>query len=165
MPSGETFTLIQTRTILGRSEAGERTRTLFAALVLESIWLVYSADATKQAAIAKSLNLTFDAKTGMRSLMAAWLPLARKLFTMIVHRIPAPNYRESKLLSSINPGIGVIGEISKLIDAHGRLIGMTRLFRGQLSVGQSVYVLQAKYDRARRHPGHGLKYPSMPCTS
>ena len=139
--------------MLSKSEAEERSKNLFAALILESIWSVHSADPVKQASIAKALNLTFDAKGGLRSLMSAWLPLAQKLFAMIVDKIPAPNCRASSLLSNVNDTVSVVGEISKLIDAQGKLIGMTRLFKGRLSVGQSIYVLQAKYDPVTKTPG------------
>ena len=67
-----------TKMILDKSETGGRRRTLFAALILETIWSVYLADATKRASIAKALNLTFDPKLGIRSLMSAWLPLSHK---------------------------------------------------------------------------------------
>ena len=150
---GDYYFDIKTGKILDKSESGERSRTLFAALILESIWSVYSADSTKQAVIAKSLNLTFDAKIGLRSLMSAWLPLAQKLFAMIVDKIPTPSCKGNSLSSSISPKVNTVGEISKLIDAQGKLIGMARLFKGRLTVGQSIYVLQAKYDPATRTPG------------
>ena len=150
---GDYYFDVKTKKILSKSESGERSKTLFAALILESIWSVYSADPTKQALIGKSLSLTFDAKIGLRSLMGAWLPLAQKLFAMIVDKIPAPSCKENSLSSSISPEVSVVGEISKLIDAQGKLIGMARLFKGGLTVGQTIYVLQAKYDPVTKTPG------------
>ena len=103
---GDRYYHPKTRRIVGRKLAGNKLKPMFAQLCLEPIWRVYSTAAEDDAqagrplltALASKMKLSVPARelskaetaSAVRSVMRAWLPLAKAVLSNVAHALPSP---------------------------------------------------------------------------
>jgi small GTP-binding protein len=128
-----------------------------------------------------------DPKTISKMVLASWLPMSSALFHVFVDCLPSPvSENACSRLSALMPfdwkrySTETLCQISKMFSVtkpaqlkrsessggsaeefYGEkeiLVGMARLFSGQLRIGQKVFVLTPKYDPEVREPGTFHEY-------